>query len=229
MCVNLDLCNDMPSVYRHPDDDYFEFYPHTYLPALPAFPLPLFSVQSLSEPLPGVRRPRSLSFLEEKDEKFDSRAVRRSETRSRRSGIERGRQKRRRRQQRNGDTGIEEEELELIEVAASSPTNEQEGEEEDFDEEVISPTALIALRQTFLWQCEKGRLKQPVIHVHFTHPKTLSECWNCADSDCLWVSVGLTNIFILQFAVVVLLFFAHKEIVLGDFDNYYPGHYRGGT
>ena len=49
-------------------------------------------------------------------------------------------------------------------------------------------------------------------------------------TDCLSVCVGLTNVFVLQFVVVVLLFFATREIDLAtDLEEYYPGRYHGGT
>ena len=48
-------------------------------------------------------------------------------------------------------------------------------------------------------------------------------------TDCLSVCVGLTNVFVLQFVVVVLLFFATREIDLdtGTLEDYYPGRYHG--
>ena len=51
-------------------------------------------------------------------------------------------------------------------------------------------------------------------------------------TDCLTVCVGLTNVFVLQFVVVVLLFFATgREIDLAadTLEDYYPGRYHGGT
>ncbi len=78
----------------------------------------------------------------------------------------------------------------------------------------IRPRALAALRDTFAVASSGGRLKRPRIHVHFTYPRSLSECCCGCErgTDFLFVYVGLCNIFVLQFAVVVLLFFADEEL-----------------
>lgn len=87
----------------------------------------------------------------------------------------------------------------------------------------IKPQALEALRTSFQLQCEKGLLKNPVVHVSFTYPRNVSECLNCGRSDFLFVYVGLCNIFILQFVVVIIMFFSEKDIDFSDFDSYYSG------
>ena len=66
-------------------------------------------------------------------------------------------------------------------------------------------------------------------HVSFTHPHSFSELVGCAPTDCLSVCIGLINVFVLQFVVVVLLFFSTHEIDLARIGSYYPGYYHGGT
>ena len=98
--------------------------------------------------------------------------------------------------------------------------------EEDNDVFVgIRPESQAAIRDTFAVQCARGVLKRPVVHVSFTYPRNARECCTeCGDTDFLFVLVGLCNIFVLQFAVVVLLFFVDKEVDLGSLDAYYyPG------
>lgn len=89
----------------------------------------------------------------------------------------------------------------------------------------IRPGSLAAIRDTFVVQCERGRLKKPRIHVHFTYPRTPRQFCLCeGDTDFLFVFVGLLNIFVLQFVVVILLFFLDREITLSTFyhlDSYY--------
>lgn len=89
----------------------------------------------------------------------------------------------------------------------------------------IQPKALLAIRDTFLIQCERGALKRPVIHVSFTYPRNLRECCTCGDTDFLFVYVGLCNIFVLQFVVVILIFFVDKEVDFGSLESYYPGYF----
>jgi hypothetical protein len=191
----------------------YEVYSTSSPPFLPAFPLPMCLMPSLFRPLPTVPRPRSLSFLEEKDEKYESRASRWRHTRTGRNRLNHGRIR-----DRPGD-----------DVDFSEDDEEEEIELQNTGNDMIKPRALVALRDSFLLQCEHGRLKRPVIHVHFTHPKSFWECCNCVDSDFLFVLVGLTNIFVLQFVVVILVFFVSKEIDLESFDSYYPGFYKGGA
>ena len=92
----------------------------------------------------------------------------------------------------------------------------------------IASNAQAAIRDTFAVQCKKGWLKKPCVHVSFTYPKNLDECCTCGDSDFLFVYVGLCNIFVLQFVVVVVLFFSEKDVDLfASVQDYYPGYYKG--
>jgi hypothetical protein len=85
----------------------------------------------------------------------------------------------------------------------------------------ISGTAMIYLRETFKIQCTQGALKRPVNHVEFDYPRSISACCACSSSDFLYVFVGLFNIFVVQLALVVIMFFAEKEIDLNSLDTYY--------
>ena len=80
---------------------------------------------------------------------------------------------------------------------------------------------MIYLRETFKIQCTQGALKRPVIHVEFDYPRSISACCACSSSDFLYVFVGLFNIFVVQLALVVIMFFAEKEIDLNSLDTYY--------
>lgn len=72
-------------------------------------------------------------------------------------------------------------------------------------------------------------MKRPVVHVSFTYPRNLRDCCNCVDSDFLFVYVGLFNVLLLQFVVVVVLFFLDREVDISHLDKYYPGFYHGGA
>ena len=85
----------------------------------------------------------------------------------------------------------------------------------------ISLEAMTYLRDTFKVQCTKGALKRPVIHVEFDYPRSISACCACSSSDFLYVFVGLFNIFVVQVALVVIMFFAEKEIDLNSLETYY--------
>ncbi len=78
----------------------------------------------------------------------------------------------------------------------------------------IRPRALEALRDTFAVESSGRRLKRPRIHVHFTYPRSVGECCCGCErgTDFLFVYVGLCNIFVLQFVVVVLFFFTDREL-----------------
>ena len=90
----------------------------------------------------------------------------------------------------------------------------------------IRPKAQAALRDTFAVQCAHGALKRPKIHVSFTYPRSARECCACEEAtDFLFVYVGLCNILVLQFVVVILLFFVDKELDIDTMDSYYPGGY----
>ena len=83
----------------------------------------------------------------------------------------------------------------------------------------IRPGALASIRDTFVVQCDRGRLKKPRIHVHFSYPRTPKQFCTCeGDTDFLFVVVGLCNIFVLQFVVVILLFFVDTEIDIFHLD-----------
>lgn len=64
-----------------------------------------------------------------------------------------------------------------------------------------------ANRRTFEVMASQGRLKRPVIHVELATPKNVKECLMCEAPDCLYVFVGLCNVFLIQFVLVVLVFF----------------------
>ncbi len=85
----------------------------------------------------------------------------------------------------------------------------------------ISMSAMTYLRDTFKVQCTKGALKRPVIHVEFDYPRSISACCACSSSDFLYVFVGLFNIFVVQLALVVIMFFAEKEFDLNSLETYY--------
>ena len=85
----------------------------------------------------------------------------------------------------------------------------------------IEANAQRILRQSFNTLATEGALKRPVIHVEFHSPRNLSECASCISKDFLFVFVGLCNVFILQFVIVVLLFFTDKEVNLSELATYY--------
>ena len=85
----------------------------------------------------------------------------------------------------------------------------------------LQATALKHPRQSFELYQSRGWLKKPVIHVEFDMPGNCKECIECSKSDFLYVYVGLCNVFLLQFVIVVLLFFTDKEVDLSDLGAYY--------
>lgn len=85
----------------------------------------------------------------------------------------------------------------------------------------LKPHALEATRNTFEFHCQEGFLRKPVIHVQFTYPRNLGDCCSCVTTDFLYVYVGLVNIFVLQFVVVVILFFTAKELDLANLSTFY--------
>ena len=85
----------------------------------------------------------------------------------------------------------------------------------------LQAAALLHTRETFELYKTRGWLKKPVIHVEFDMPGSLKECYECSSTDFLYVYVGLCNVFLLQFVMVVLLFFTDKEIDLSDLGAYY--------
>jgi len=85
----------------------------------------------------------------------------------------------------------------------------------------LQAAALKHTRQSFELYQSRGWLKKPVIHVEFDMPGNMKECFECSSSDFLYVYIGLCNVFILQFAIVVLLFFTDKEVDLSDLGAYY--------
>ena len=105
-------------------------------------------------------------------------------------------------------------------LAWSAETYRQRTSEQPVPHE-ISETAMVYLRETFRVQCTKGALKRPVIHVEFDYPRSLSACCNCSSEDFLFVFVGLFNIFVVQWVLVVIMFFADKEIDLNSLETYY--------
>ena len=85
----------------------------------------------------------------------------------------------------------------------------------------LQAAALLHTRETFELYKTRGWLKKPVIHVEFDMPGSLKECYECSSTDFLYVYVGLCNVFLLQFVMVVLLFFTDKEVDLSDLGAYY--------
>ena len=81
----------------------------------------------------------------------------------------------------------------------------------------ISPSSLRVVRRSFEVAAAQGFLKHPVIHVEFNSPKNCRECCCCMASDFLYVYVGLCNVFLIQFVMVVLWFFSQSEVKLSDF------------
>ena len=81
----------------------------------------------------------------------------------------------------------------------------------------INPSSLRVVRRSFEVAAAQGFLKHPVIHVEFNSPKNCRECCCCMASDFLYVYVGLCNVFLIQFVMVVLWFFSQSEVKLSDF------------
>lgn len=80
----------------------------------------------------------------------------------------------------------------------------------------LQTTAKERIAETFRTQCEQGLLMQPKIHVSLSYPKSLADCCVCSNNDFLFVYIGLCNVFVLQFVVVILMFFVHQEIRLSN-------------
>ena len=90
---------------------------------------------------------------------------------------------------------------------------ERKIEEEDFEPEYrnIIPSSMEHIRNTYAMQCRIGVdiQKQPE-DKNFEHFNTNVERGGCETKDVLYLIVGLSNIFILQFIMVVLLFFCES-------------------
>ena len=80
----------------------------------------------------------------------------------------------------------------------------------------ITPSSLEVVRRNFEVSASKGFLKHPVLHVEFNPPRNCKECCCCSAMDFLYVYVGLCNVFLLQFVMVVLWFFSQSEVNLSD-------------
>ena len=80
----------------------------------------------------------------------------------------------------------------------------------------INPRSLEIVRHSYEVASKQGYLKRPIIHVDFSSPKNCRECLCCSASDFLYVYVGLCNVFLLQFVMVVLWFFSQSEVNLSD-------------
>ncbi|XP_059095535.1 alpha-catulin-like isoform X2 [Tigriopus californicus] len=80
----------------------------------------------------------------------------------------------------------------------------------------LKTTAKERIAETFRTQCEQGLLMQPKIHVSLSYPKSVADCCVCSNNDFLFVYIGLCNVFVLQFVVVILMFFVHQEIRLSN-------------
>ena len=87
----------------------------------------------------------------------------------------------------------------------------------------IRPSSQACLRQSFQVLAQDGAIKRPVIHVQFDTPKSLKDCMSCSSKDFLYVYVGLFHVFLLQFIMVVLLFFANEkqEVKLSEFTTFF--------
>ena len=87
----------------------------------------------------------------------------------------------------------------------------------------IRPSSQACLRQSFQVLALDGAIKRPVIHVQFDTPKSLKDCMSCSSKDFLYVYVGLFHVFLLQFIMVVLLFFANEkqEVKLSEFTTFF--------
>ena len=79
----------------------------------------------------------------------------------------------------------------------------------------------IKIRKSFEKAALEGAIRRPVIHVEFKSPRSIEECVSCQSTHFLYVYVGLCNVFLLQFIMVVLLFFAEKEVNLSELGAYY--------
>ena len=75
----------------------------------------------------------------------------------------------------------------------------------------ILPSSMEHIRKSFAVQCEHGVLKKPKIHVTFEYPHSAEQCCGCKGKDFLYLIIGLVNILVLQFVMVILLFFAEHE------------------
>ena len=102
----------------------------------------------------------------------------------------------------------------------------------------ITPTSLEVVRRNFEVSASKGFLKHPVLHVEFNPPRNCKECCCCSAMDFLYVYVGLCNVFLLQFVMVVLWFFSQSEVNLSDLGTWTTwvtiipvilSHYRQGS
>lgn len=80
----------------------------------------------------------------------------------------------------------------------------------------IEKSSQLYLQKSFAKAASEGAIKKPVIHVEFDAPTNCKECFNCKSQDLLYVFVGLCNVFLLQFVMVVLLFFTQIEVNLSE-------------
>ena len=58
-----------------------------------------------------------------------------------------------------------------------------------------------------------------VFQPPFRWPNSFNQFWSCASYDALCLYVGLCNVLVLQFILVVLVFFAHEELRADTFQH----------
>ena len=58
-----------------------------------------------------------------------------------------------------------------------------------------------------------------VFQPPFQWPTSCKQLWSCASNDLLCLYVGLCNVLVLQFILVVLVFFAHEELSADTFQH----------
>ena len=75
----------------------------------------------------------------------------------------------------------------------------------------INPSSMEQIRRTYEVQNKQGSLKKTDFQVTFEYPHSAKECCGCEGKDFVYLIIGLINIFVLQFIMVVLLFFAKHE------------------
>ncbi len=93
------------------------------------------------------------------------------------------------------------------------------------EQKPINPIAQSTVRKTFAVAAIKGALRKPVIHVEFDSPQGLKDCLACKSKDLLYVFVGLINVLVLQFVMVILMFFSDEEVDLNNLGDYYYHRY----
>ena len=83
-----------------------------------------------------------------------------------------------------------------------------EHDDANTEERNIIPSSMEHIRQTYSMQCKVGVVRNPSEEEEDTEDEEENVVGTFDKSDNLYVIVGLTNIFILQFIMVIIIFFA---------------------